>query len=353
MPPPTEAQIAARQEWVLDSLRRRQDLVEGLASGARRPHDWLGLQRQLRNFVAKAESTPRARMSEAVKAAFDAHIAFLQERAAEVDKEVSALGPDELAEARSRLGLRVALIGKGGAGKTMLSSTLARTLARRRRPVVAVDLDTCPGLAFSLGIPVDEAGLPEEALEEQPSAPYGWQLSGDVTPDEAIERFSVTGPDGIRFLGLGKIGSVDKDLARRSVAAIRQILVGFGDPGTDLIADLEAGPTTPFEGYHEFADHVVVVVGPAWRSAMTARRLLPMVGDRRMTIVGNRFRDEPDHPGMAAAIRVPDDPALTQAEREGRSPFDACPDSPAVKTVEELADLLLAESAAAVQRSVL
>lgn len=341
MPPPTDAQIAARQEWVLDSLRRRQDLVEGLVAGAGRPLDWLGLQRQLGAFLAKAGSTPRDRMSEAVAAAFDAHVAFLQTMAAQADKELSTVDPDELGEARSRLGLRVALIGKGGAGKTMLSSTLARTLARRGRPVVAVDLDTCPGLAFSLGIEVTDAGLPEDALEEQPNAPYGWQLSGDLTPDEAVERFAAPGPDGIRFLGLGKIGSVDKDLARRSVAAIRQILVGFSKPGTDLIADLEAGPTTPFEGYHEFADHIVVVVGPAWRSAMTARRLLPMVGERRFTIVGNRYRDEPDHPGMAPAIRVPADPAVTQAEREGRSPFDACPDSPAVQAVARLADLLL------------
>ncbi len=121
--------------------------------------------------------------------------------------------------------------------------------------------------------------------------------------------------------------------------------MGFADPSCDVIADLEAGPTTPFENYHEFADDVVVVVGPAWRSAMTARRLIPMVGDRRMTIVANRWRDEPDHPGLAPAIRIPNDPALTQAEREGRSPFEACPDSPAVEAIGRLADLLLAQAA--------
>ena len=349
MPPPTEEQIAARQAWAVDSLQRRQDIVEGLAANAGGPLDWLGLRRQVRSFVAKAESTPRSRMSEPVAAAFDRHVAGLQALGARVEKELSACDPDELAAAGSRLGLRLALIGKGGAGKTVLSSTLARTLARRGRTVVAVDLDTNPGLAFSLGIPVTEAGLPEEALEEQPAAPYGWQLSGEVTPDEAVERFSAAGHDGIRFLGLGKIGQADKDLARRSVAAIRQILFGFGAPGTDLIADLEAGPTTPFEGYHDFSEDVVVVVGPAWRSAMTARRLLPMVGDRRLTIVGNRFRDEPDHPGLAPAIRIPNDPDLTQAEREGRSPFDACPDSPAVQAIGRLADLLLARSAAEIR----
>jgi CO dehydrogenase maturation factor len=285
-------------------------------------------------------------MSEALKATFDDHVAAvraIEERAA---SELSAVDPGTLAEARSRLGLRLALIGKGGAGKTVLSSTLARTLARRGRRVVAVDLDTNPGLAFSLGIPVTEAGLPPEAVEEQPASPYGWQLSGALTPADAVERFAATGPDGIRFLGLGKIGAIDKDQARRSVAAVRQILQGFSTPDVDVVADLEAGPTTPFEGYHDFSTDVVVVVGPAWRSGMTARRLLPMVGDRRMTIVGNRFRNEPDHPGLEPAIRVPFDPDLTQAEREGRSPFDACQGSPAVAALDRLADLLLSRAAA-------
>jgi CO dehydrogenase maturation factor len=343
MPPPTPEQITARYGWVIDSLDRRLAIAEGLAAKSRQPLDWLALQRQVRHFIAYAgpSSPSRPRPAE-VTAAFDRHLARLMELQALAEKELSAVDPEALADARGRLGLRLALIGKGGAGKTVLSSTLARTLAQRGRKVLAVDLDTCPGLAFSLGIPVDDAGLPREALEEQPAAPYGWQLAAGVTPDEAVEQFAAVGPDGIRFLGLGKIGAVDKDTARMSVAAIRQILMGFTAPDCDVIADLEAGPTTPFENYHEFADDVVVVVGPAWRSAMTARRLIPMVGDRRMTIVANRFRDEPDHPGMEPAIRIPNDPALTQAEREGRSPFEACPDSPAVQAIARLADRLLA-----------
>lgn len=347
MPPPTEEQIAARQGWVVDSLDRRMSIVEGRAEKCREPLDWLALQRQVRHFISYASPLPptRPRPPE-VAAAFDRHVARLRELESRAEKELAAVEPDVLDEARSRLGLRLALIGKGGAGKTVISSTLARTLARRGRKVVAVDLDTCPGLAFGLGIPVDDAGLPPEALEEQPAAPYGWQLAAGLTPEEAVERYGAVGPEGIRFMGLGKIGAVDKEKARMSVAAVRQILMGFSAPDTDVIADLEAGPTTPFESYHEFADDVVVVVGPAWRSAMTARRLLPMVGDRRLTIVANRYRDEPDHPGLAPAIRIPNDPDLTQAEREGRSPFEACPDSPAVQAIARLADLLLAQAAA-------
>ena len=47
--------------------------------------------------------------------------------------------------------MRLAFVGKGGAGKSAISGTFARTLARRGRKVFAVDLDTCPGLAFGLG----------------------------------------------------------------------------------------------------------------------------------------------------------------------------------------------------------
>ncbi len=347
MPPPTDAQIAARQAWAVDALDRRMAIIEAMqSSGAGGALGLLGLQRQVAKFLGYAGSVNRARLSDDVSAAFDRHIAALDAIAARVDGDLAAAHPDDVAAARGRLGLRLALIGKGGAGKTVLSSTLARTLAQRGRKVFACDLDTCPGLAFGLGIPVDDAGLPDEALEEQPAAPYGWQLAAGITPEEAVERYGAEGADGIRFLGLGKIGSVDKDQARKSVAAVRQILMGFSSVHTDVIGDLEAGPTTPFEGYHEYATDVVVVTGPAWRSAMTARRLLPMVGDRRLTIVANRFRDEPDHPGLPPSIRIPFDPDLTQAEREGLSPFDACPGSPVVAAVGQLADLLLAQAAA-------
>lgn len=350
----TAEEIAALQRWVVDALDARLALVEELAERAAGPVDWLAVQRQARSFRGYAETTSPARQSDAVKAAFAGHVDALRALEARAAAELSAAGPDALADAWARLGLRVALIGKGGAGKTVISSTLARTLARRGRKVLAVDLDTNPGLAISLGLPPTDAGLPDEALEAAPNSPYGWQLAAGLSPEDVVRRFAAVGPDGVRFLGIGKIGEVDtttgrstidKGRARRSVSAVLKVLLGFSAPDHDVIADLEAGPTTPFERYHAFAEDVVVVVGPAWRSAMTARRLLPMVGDRRLTIVANRFRDEPDHPGFVPAVRIPFDPDLTQAEREGRSPIDACPDSPAVFAVARLADLLLEQAA--------
>lgn len=342
-PAPTEAEVADREARLVDGFERRRAEVEALTAGASDPLSWLGVERQARSQLRQAATNKGVgSRSQGAVAAFDRYLAALRAVEAEAAAVLAAADPASVAEARTRLGLRVAIIGKGGAGKTVISSTLARTLARRGRKVFAADLDTCPGLAFGLGLPVDDAGLPPEAVEEGPSGLYGWQLASHLTPDEAVDRFAAVAPDGVRFLGLGKIGAVDKDKARRSVAAVLQILLGFRSPDTDVIADLEAGPTTPFERYHAFSEDVVIVVGPAWRSAMTARRLLPMVEGRRLTVVGNRFRDEPDHPGLAPDVRIPFDPDLTQAEREGLSPIDACPDSPAIAAIARLADLLLA-----------
>ena len=48
--------------------------------------------------------------------------------------------------------MKIAIVGKGGAGKTTLAASLARTLARAGRSVVAVDADPDGNLASALGV---------------------------------------------------------------------------------------------------------------------------------------------------------------------------------------------------------
>ena len=333
-----------RDEWALETLVRRQAVVDALEARATDALGWLAVERQANSYLRHLATWLPSRGFKGARAEMEAHETALKEALDRARRHLAALDPAEVDEARPGLGVRLAVIGKGGAGKTVLSSTLARLLARRDRKVFAADLDTNPGLAISLGLPATEAGFPPDAVAEHPGAAYGWHLAGGFTPVEVVERFATRAPDGVHFLGLGKIGTSDKLAAKQSVVAMIHLLLGFGEPGWDVIADLEAGPTTPFERYHAFADDVAVVVGPAWRSAMTARRLLPMVGEGRSTIVvANRFRDEPDHPGLAPAVLIPFDPDLAEAERQGLSPLDACPDSPAIAAIAGLADRFLAQ----------
>lgn len=345
--PSSDEERSPRDEWLLDSLARQAAVMAGLAATARTGGpdvdgslDWWGLDRQARRFLRNLSARSRGPAAQRWSHQLGAHRDLLTGYKDEARGALAGAEPGAAAEAESRLGLRIAVVGKGGAGKSMISGTLSRLLARRGHQVLAADLDTNPGLAFSLGVPHTSGGLPAEAVEEHSGASYGWRLRSGLSPAEAVERFTVAAPDGPRFLPLGKIGDPDKTAPKHTLVALLEVLLGFGDPRWDVVGDLEAGPTTPFERYHAFADRVVVVVGPAWRSAMTARRLLPLVADVPCVIVANRFRDEPDHPGLSPAVRVPNDPVSGAAERAGLAPLDCCPDSPAVTAITALADYL-------------
>ena len=330
-----------REQWVVTTLDRRSSALDELEARAADELGWLAVERHAATLIRQLGTWTVHRSLQGVRPEMELHRAHLQAVRDRAGRRLAALDPVSVEEARRRLGIRVALMGKGGIGKTVISSTLARLVGRRGRPVLAVDLDANPGLAISLGLPPTEAGLPPEVLVEQKGAAYGWGLAPGLSSEEVVDRYSLRGPDNVHFLGLGKIGTTDKAYSRQCSVAVLHVLLNFTDPDWHVIADMEAGPTTPFENYHAFSDDVIVVVGPAWRSAMTARRLLPMVGDRRTTIVANRFRDEPDHPGFVPAVRIPFDPEVSEAERQGLSPLDACPDSPAIAAIARLAELFL------------
>ncbi len=341
------AELTSRDRWAVETMRRQRAVLGEAIVAAGRAEDpvascrrWLAVERQAAGYERYLQPWHHP-VFERVRTDIGQHVEALRGVQTRSLRQVGVVDDEVRLRARRSLGLRLAVVGKGGAGKTVLVGTMARLLARQGRQVLAVDLDTNPGLAFSLGLPLGEAGLPDEAIEQDPGANYGWQLCGEVSPDDVVYRFSTPGPDSVRFLGVGKIASLEKETAKRSVAALVQVLLGFGRPDWDVIADLEAGPTTPFERYHAFASDTLVVVGPAWASAMTARRLWPMVESQRPVVVANRVRGEPEHPGLAAAVRIPFDPCVAEAERSGLAPVDVCPGAPAVRAVAELAERLL------------
>ncbi|MGI8824835.1 MAG: AAA family ATPase [Chloroflexota bacterium] len=101
--------------------------------------------------------------------------------------------------------MKVAVIGKGGTGKTVISGVLARSLARQGHRVIALDCDSNPNLGISLGVGVDItehlAGV-RQALEEG-------QADHAPSIDEMLERFGTQGPDGIRLAVVTKIDTPD------------------------------------------------------------------------------------------------------------------------------------------------
>jgi CO dehydrogenase maturation factor len=95
--------------------------------------------------------------------------------------------------------MKLAIAGKGGSGKTSISGTMARVLARSGHSVLAIDGDSNPNLALTLGIPAERFNnlptLPRDLLERSES---GTRLS--KTLEEVCESHSLKGPDGVTLL---------------------------------------------------------------------------------------------------------------------------------------------------------
>ena len=97
--------------------------------------------------------------------------------------------------------MKIAVIGKGGSGKTTLSGIIARSLARSGRQVIALDCDVNPNLGISLGL-----GL-ERTIELAAIRQSLGEGEAEHAPDveELLKRFGVEAPDGVRLAVVSKI----------------------------------------------------------------------------------------------------------------------------------------------------
>ena len=262
--------------------------------------------------------------------------------------------------------MRVAVAGKGGTGKTTVAGTLARLLARRGRPVLAVDADTNPNLAAIAGLESgtgeEFSGLPSGLLE---------RVEGDDGPRsvltrpaaEVVDEYAAPGPDGVRVMVMGRVGHAGKGCMCRAHSSMRAV-VGevVGDPALarqDVVMDMEAGLEHLSRGTGRHVDVMVAVVEPYYRALETGRRVVELareLGTDRIVAVPNKVRDDGDRKavgdylqaqGIAALGEVPFDGSLLDAERAGLAPIDHDPESPAVRAIGEVLTALEARVAGA------
>ncbi|CAN5525291.1 hypothetical protein BH20ACT18_BH20ACT18_09140 [soil metagenome] len=119
-----------------------------------------------------------------------------------------------------------------------------------------------------------------------------------------------------------------------------------------VVADLEAGIGTVLRMSPGTADVVLVVAEPSAKAIDVAARAARVAGRRgdRVVVLANRLRADADLEAIRAKlgdhelIPIPEDPAITLADRDGLAPIDIDEDSPAVRTLVELARRLVAES---------
>ncbi len=99
--------------------------------------------------------------------------------------------------------MKIAVAGKGGSGKTTISATLSRILARRGHRVTAVDGDPNPNLGVALGMSREQLGelvrVPKEIMEvKEEGERRSLVLTRPV--EEITAEYATEGPDGVNLM---------------------------------------------------------------------------------------------------------------------------------------------------------
>ncbi len=248
--------------------------------------------------------------------------------------------------------MRVAFAGKGGAGKTTIAATLARLAARRGTPVVAIDADSNPNLAAALGVDPSAAaglaGIPATAVSRKLTGP---SLTAGV--DDVLAAHGTVGPDGVRLLLMGAPAHAGEGCLCSAHAAVSAVLADLGEaPDTLTVVDLEASPEHVSRGTARFAEVLVLVTEPYYRSLEATRRLADLAAElhsTRTVVVVNKVRSSADGEAVAEFCdrhylpcvgEVPFSDAVVDADRSARPLLDADPDGPVVAAVAAMLDAM-------------
>lgn len=197
--------------------------------------------------------------------------------------------------------MRLAVAGKGGAGKTTISATLARLAAADGRCVVAVDADANPNLAAALGMPIELAAaaapVPPALVSRRPGGP------GLVEPvDAVLAAHAVAGPDGVQLVGMGAPAHADEGCLCAAHAVISALLEDLDDADRLVVVDMEASPEHLSRGTVRHVDAVLLVAEPYYRSLETVRRLAALTAELPVplvAVVANKVRTDQDAQAVA------------------------------------------------------
>ena len=238
--------------------------------------------------------------------------------------------------------MKVAITGKGGVGKTTLSSTLARLYADEGRTVLAADVDPDANLGLALGLTQDEVDsiIPiskmRTLVEERTGANEAnkfFKLNPYVA--DIPEKFSKD-INGVKLLVMGTVDVGGTGCVCPEHVMLKSILSNLTYRKNDVvIMDMEAGLEHLGRGTAANMDQFIVVIEPGARSVQTYRnvkRLAQDLGIKRVRVVANKIRDEKDEAFIREAIPAEDllgcihyNTEIMDADRNGKSPYDFSP----------------------------
>lgn len=239
------------------------------------------------------------------------------------------------------MSLKLAIGGKGGVGKTTITSLIARSIAalNKSTSVIAIDADPVANLAAGLGIdesqPITPVSELSDLIAERTGATPG-TMGGFFTlnpkVDDIPDRFSIE-KDGVKLLVMGTVkqggsgcicpeATILKALMNHLVLARNEVVV----------MDMEAGIEHLGRATSGSVDALIVVVNPGRRSQLAADKIKKLgrdIGIKNIVVLANRVRSQEDiklirdnMPDYEIIGFIPEMDEIVTSDRDGTRPFD-------------------------------
>jgi len=256
--------------------------------------------------------------------------------------------------------LKVAVSGKGGVGKTLVAGGLAYFLAEKGFKVLAIDADSTPNLALTLGIPPDQAQkiVPisenQELIKSKTNTDYPGVYRLSFTVDDIVKNFAVKSPFNINLLVMGTVRSAGAGCTCTANALVRSLLRHLiVEREEAVVMDMEAGVEHMGRGTARHVDTMLIVTDSSMKSLETAKKIHALAtetGIREIFLIGNKVAEKGEAEdieqfasknNMVLFASIPYDERILRADRAGETPLKHAKDSEGLEAILRICEKLL------------
>jgi len=256
--------------------------------------------------------------------------------------------------------VKIAVSGKGGVGKTLVSGTLAGYFAKKGFKVMAIDADPSPNLALTLGIPFEEANkiVPisenSKLLESKTRTDYPGVYKLHFTVDDIIDKNGMQSPYGLNLLVMGTVKSAGGGCACSANAVVRELLRHMiVERDEVVVVDMEAGVEHLGRGTANQVDIMLIVADSSRKSLEIAKKISGLAheaGIKNVFVVGNKVRDPEEKKlitdfteknELSLLALIPYDDTVIKADQVGETPLKYAETSEGIKAIQGIGEIIL------------
>jgi CO dehydrogenase maturation factor len=245
------------------------------------------------------------------------------------------------------LGFSIAVAGKGGSGKTSITSLIIRYLKKHNlTPVLAVDADPNANLGESLGMEVKETvGLMLDAFQKAKI-----DIPAGLTKEAYLE-YKLNGllieSRGLDLLTMGR--GEGQDCYCYPNLILRKFIDRLSDSYKYVVMDNEAGMEHLSRGTTQDIDELLIVSNHSIKGVRTIARIRELVTELKLRVkhqsivinmapamVDPSISSELEKLGLQPAAVIPLDEGIVDFDLKQRSLVDLPDSSPAAQAVDKL-----------------